>query len=230
MKEGESQTVVFVSNRDSTCSECGQELGSGVFISLDKVRNALCLICAGLDHLIYLPAGNTALTVRARKHSRLNAVVLKWSKKRKRNERQGLLVEEVALNLAEQECFADEEVRARRRERNAVRRAAMDKEYVDAFGRCVRELFPRCPDGIETEIAEHACEKYSGRVGRSSAAKQLNPRMVRLAVIAHIRHAETNYDELLAQGWDRQEAREMVQGHIHEILEEWESKPTPAGQ
>ena len=94
----------------------------------------------------------------------------------------------------------------------------------------MRELFPRCPYGIETVIAEHACEKYSGRVGRSAAAKQLNPRMVRLAVIAHIRHTETKYDDYQANGWDRQEAREMVQGHIHAILEEWESKPTPVGQ
>jgi len=48
-----------------------------------------------------------ALTRRARKHSLLSAVVLKWSRARKHYERQGLLVEETALELAEDECLAD---------------------------------------------------------------------------------------------------------------------------
>ena len=36
----------------------------------------------------------------------------------------------------------------------------------------------------ERTIAEVACRKYSGRVGRSAAAKQLDENAVRLAVIA----------------------------------------------
>jgi hypothetical protein len=43
--------------------------------------------------------------------------VLKWSRARRRYERQGLLVEEAALDRAEAECLADGEARARRRER-----------------------------------------------------------------------------------------------------------------
>ena len=49
-------------------------------------------------------------------------------------------------------------------------------------------------------IAEHACRTYSGRVGRSAAAKALDEQAARLAVGAYIRHAETDYDELLMQG------------------------------
>ncbi len=45
----------------------------------------------------------------ARKHSTLAAVVLEWSRARKRYERQGLLVEAQALEQAEGECPADEE-------------------------------------------------------------------------------------------------------------------------
>ena len=78
------------------------------------------MACADLDHLIFLPSGNTALTRRARKHSNLSAVVLKWSRARKRYERQGLLVEEQAIKRAEAECLADDEVRARRGEREAI--------------------------------------------------------------------------------------------------------------
>jgi hypothetical protein len=134
-----------------------------------------------------------------------------------------LLVEEQAIEQAEQECLADSEVRARRREREAARRAEFDQEYVDSFAARVRQLFPRLPAGQEIVIAEHACQKYSGRVGRSAAAKSLDEQAVRLAVIAHIRHAETGYDALLAQGYERSEARAQVHDAVARILARWEA-------
>ena len=73
----------------------------------------LCLRCADLDHLVFLPRGNTALTRRASKHSTLRAVVVQFSRTRKRYERQSVLVEEAALERAEQECLADAEARGR---------------------------------------------------------------------------------------------------------------------
>ena len=48
-------------------------------------------------------------------------------------------------------------------------------------------------------IAEHACLKYSDRIGRTASAKSLAEEAVDLAVIAHIRHTETQYDQLLGQ-------------------------------
>jgi hypothetical protein len=85
----------------------------------------------------------------------------------------------------------------------------------------VKELFPKCPAGREREIAEHACLKYSGRIGRSASAKSLDEEAVRLAVIAHIRHAETKYDELLSKGYDRREARAEVEEAVYRVLKEW---------
>lgn len=164
---------VFITKRDSTCDECGSELGRSAWITLVEEKGALCLSCADLDHLIFLPRGDAALTRRAHKYSSLSAVVLEWSRARKRYERQGLLVQEQALQQAEQECLADSEVRARRREREAGRRAELDQQYVKSFAERVRELFPNCPPGVEQIIAEQACQKYSGRVGRSAAAKKL---------------------------------------------------------
>jgi hypothetical protein len=216
---------VFISTRDSTCDECGEELGRHAWITLNQDKGALCLACADLEHLVFLPAGDAALTRRARKYSILSAVVLKWSRARKRYERQGLLVEEAALDQAEQECLADSEVRARRREREATRRAELDHQYVEEFAGRVRELFPGCPPGREIAIAEHACLKYSGRVGRSAAAKSLAEDAIRLAVIAHIRHVETNYDTLLASGYERREARAAVEAAVSRVLAQWE---TPA--
>ncbi len=218
-----AELKVFISTQDSSCGECGEKLGRKAWITLDDEKGALCLSCADLDHLIFLPSGDAALTRRARKHSTLSAVVLQWSRARKRYERQGLLVEAEALAQAEQECLVDSEVRARRREREAERRVELDQHYVESFARRVRELFPGCPVGREQVIAEHACLKYSGRVGRSAAAKGLDEQAVRLAVIAHIRHSETDYDTLLASGYDRRMARKQVEAGIERVLSRWES-------
>jgi hypothetical protein len=73
-----------------------------------------------------------------------------------------------------------------------------------------------------TQIAEHACRKYTGRVGRAAAAKEFSPEAIRLAVIAHIRHAHTDYDELLARYGDRSTARERIWGKVSAILDKWQ--------
>src|SRR5215470_20075204 len=215
---------IFISNRESKCGECGENLGSQAWITLVEGKGALCLACADLDHLVFLQSGDAALTRRAKKHSTLSAVVLKWSRARKRYERQGLLVEEQALEKAEDECLADSEIRERRKEREAVRREELDRQYVEQFAQRVREIFPACPKGRETAIAEHACRKYSGRVGRSASAKSLGEDAVRLAVIAHIRHRETDYDRLLARGYDRREARMEVESAVGKVLRSREAQ------
>lgn len=215
---------VFITKSDSTCDECGERLGHNAWITLVEGKGAFCLACADLDHLVFLPSGDAALTRRAGKYSTLSAVVLKWSRARKRYERQGLLVEEAALQRAEQECLDDAEARARCREREAERRIELDQEYVSHFAERVRELLPNCPAGREQVIAEHACQKYSGRVGRSAQAKSLDEEFILLAVIAHIRHAETNYDELLAWGIDRSLARDEVEDEIDKVLTRWKVK------
>lgn len=217
-----SEIKVFISNRESLCDECGEELGRRAWITLTKDKGALCLVCAEIDHLIFLPSGDAALTRRARKHSTLVALVLKWSRARKRYERQGLLVEAQALEQAERECLTDSEARARRREREAVRRAELDRQYVDRFAARVRDLLPRCPSGREVAIAEHACLKFSGRIGRSAAAKSFDENAVRLAVIAHIRHVETRYGDLLARGYERGEACAQVEDEVVQVLTQWE--------
>ena len=184
----------------------------------------LCLACADLDHLVFLGRGDAALTRRASRHSTLRAVVVRFSRSRKRYERQGVMVEERALALAEQECLSDAEARRQARERAAQRRQELDTEYVRTFAQRVGELFPRCPADEREAIAEHACQKYSGRVGRSAAAKELEANAVALAVRAHIRHVHTRYDELLAHGESRQEARGRVAEAVAEQLGRWEQR------
>jgi hypothetical protein len=214
--------VVFIVRRDTQCAECGKELWPGNWIRVENDQ-ALCLTCADLDHLEFLPRGNTALTRRATKHSPLRAVVVQWAYARKRYERQGILVTTTALRRAEEECLADADRRARQRERSAERREATDAEYQAAVTEKLRELYPGCPRNEAAQIAAWTCRKHSGRVGRSAAAKEFDPQALRLAVIAHIRHEHTRYDELLMQHADRRQAREMVRAQIEKVLARWET-------
>ncbi len=70
MKQTEDLKVfITTGNKHSSCYECGEDLGHGAWITLVEGKGALCLVCADLDHLIFLPSGNTALTRRSRKHS-----------------------------------------------------------------------------------------------------------------------------------------------------------------
>ena len=211
---------VLITSRDVTCEECRQTAAKGAWIFIDERERPLCLSCADLDHLVYLPSGDAALTRRAKKHSILSAIVLD-PKLRRRYQRRGLLVETEALEQAEKECLADNDLRARNRERQAIRRAKLDREYVEKFTIRIRELYPNCPVGRETEIAEHACLKYSGRVGRSARAKELHDKAIRQAVLAHVRHKETEYDALLAGGHERHAARARIEDEIKRVLREW---------
>jgi len=213
--------VVFMVRRDTKCAECGRELSDGGMLRLEANR-PLCLDCADLGHLEFLGAGNTALTRRATKYSPLRAVVVRWARARKRYERQGILVTAAAVERAELECLADEDIRARQRERAAVRRVVEDREHKSAVMEKLKAMYPGCPPDEAARIAGWTCRKHSGRVGRSAAAKELEPPALRLAVIAHIRHGHTRYDELLMETGDRPLARERVREEIGKVLARWE--------
>ena len=184
-------------------------------------RGPLCMSCADLEHLVFLPSGDAALTRRARKHSRLSAVVVRFSRARKRYERQGVLVEETAIDQAEAECLADADARARRRERERERRAGEDVEFEHKLAREIIRVFPGCPPERAERIARHTGERGSGRVGRNAGARAFDPAAVTLAVVAAVRHGDTEYDDLLMVGVDRSDARDRVRAVVDEVLELW---------
>ena len=80
-------------NVDWICHRCG---GTGGMLMVETPGPA-CLRCVGLDDLAYLPAGDASLTRRAKAKSTRYAVVVRFSRTRRRYERQGLLVEPQAL-------------------------------------------------------------------------------------------------------------------------------------
>lgn len=213
--------VVFITvAKDSKCSECGVEITPGEFLFLEQ-QQPLCMSCADLDHLVFLPAGDTALTRRSKKHSPLSAVVMKFSRARKRYERQGLLVTSEALAQAEDECIADADLRAARRAIAAELRVVLDEKLVAKMTAVILCQYPSCPPAEAQQIATHTAERGSGRVGRSAAGRELDPNAIELAVIAHIRHVHTNYDALLMRGIERQDARDQIRGKIEQALSRW---------
>ena len=216
-RDGSSGLVVIQPLKDWACAECG---GTGDLLRMDDA-GPLCLDCADLGHLVFLPAGDTALTRRATKASGLSAVVVRWSRSRKRYERQGVLVEEQALAQAEEQCLSDEDARTRRRERDRLRRAGEDEQFQGRFADEIGRMFPGCPPGRATAIARHAGLRGSGRVGRSAAGRALDEDAVRLAVVASIRHLDTGYDELLMSGVPRDAARDRVRPVIDQTLASW---------
>jgi hypothetical protein len=223
LKEREEQApdiLVISPLNDWTCTECG---GTGGFLTMEG-EEPLCLGCAEMDHLVFLLSGDAALTRRAKKASTLSAVVVRFSRARKRYERQGILVEEAA-----EECLADEDVRARRRLRSEERRREEDREFQAEMAREIQLLFPGCPPQRADAIARHAGTRGSGRVGRTAAGRALHEEALTLAVVASVRHADTPYDELLMSGVPRAEARDRVWDDVDLILEQWR-KPSPAGR
>jgi len=214
------EPVVFSIVRDSACAECGEKLWKGSFLSMEGGR-PLCLRCADLDHLVYLPRGDAALTRRAKKYSGLSAVVVRFSRTRSRYERQGLLVEEPALQKAEAECLEDAEQRAARQERAEAYRAKQDQTLVERMTSAIRELFPGCPPAEARAIAEHTAVRGSGRVGRTASGQALEESALTNAVVAAIRHKHTRYDQLLMSGADRADARHAVRDAVDRTLERW---------
>ena len=216
--------VVFSIIRNSACSECRREVWKGELLFMEAGR-PLCLDCADLDHLVYLPRGDAALTRRARKHSPLSAVVVRFSRSRKRYEREGVLVSEEALDRAEEECLADGELRARRRERDEERRVESDRDLVVRMTDAISGLFPGCPVEEARTIAAHTARPGSGRVGRTLAGRSLDEGALTAAVVAAVRHRHTRYDELFMRGYSRCDARASIREAVERVLKSWR-KPT----
>jgi hypothetical protein len=91
--------VIQPLNDEWKCNRCG---GTGDLLVMENPGPA-CLRCVGLDDLAFLGAGDALLTRRAKAKSPRHAVVVRFSRSRRRYERQGLLVEPQALAQAQRE-------------------------------------------------------------------------------------------------------------------------------
>lgn len=220
-----SQNIYLTKKEKLSCKKCGIPISLGkAFVAETEKHKGTCFSCSPFVGYVMLPPGDAAMTRRSKKHSALCGVVLFWNQRRKRYERKGQLVEKSAIEKARLECESDKESRALKNKKATAIRAAHDKAYIIVFAEAIRHRYPNCPINREHEIAAHACKKYSGRVGRTASAKQFDGKMIDLAVEAHIRHTETNYDNQFGKGTSKKEIRTKVRFDIDSVLKQWRAK------
>lgn len=176
----------------------------------------MCLECAGLGHLEYLPPGDPAFTRRARIASRQSVVVMGWSRRFRGLVRQGILVEPAAIERAAMDYLS-----AGDQPRKTSWRVAEDQKFRLEFAAAIREQFPGCPDDRAEAIALHAAMRTSGWRGQPYTDRSSDPEAVRLAVAASVRHLNTEYDALLAAGADRESAHAKVRDRVEDIMNAW---------
>jgi hypothetical protein len=78
----------------------------------------------------------------------------------------------------------------------------------------LRRLAPRIPPHEFAAVIDHALDS---RGLRASAPE----RAAWLSLVSYVRHALTDYDELLGQGYDQDSARFFVAGEIEAVLGNW---------
>lgn len=216
------QNIYLTKKEKLSCTKCKAPIKKGErFVAENENMLGICFDCSPFKKLAFLPPGDAALTRRSKKHSDLCGVVYGWNQRRKRFDRKGQYVEQIAIIKAKEECEADATVRAEKNKKAAVVREKNDQKYQLEFAKAIRLEYPNCPVKREFEIAKHACEKHSGRVGRTAQAKQFDKKMIDLAVEAHIRHSETNYDDQFGKGKRKKEIRANVKIDIKKVLMKW---------
>jgi hypothetical protein len=78
----------------------------------------------------------------------------------------------------------------------------------------LRRLAPRIPAHEFSAVVDHAIDSRGLRTAAAESAAWLS-------LVAYVRHALTDYDELLRQGYDQDSARFFVAAAMEEILGGW---------
>jgi hypothetical protein len=78
----------------------------------------------------------------------------------------------------------------------------------------LRRLAPRIPAHEFAAVVDHARDSRGLRAASPEEAAWLS-------LVTYVRHALTDYDELLRQGYDADSARFFVRDEIEAVLREW---------
>ena len=96
--------------------------------------------------------------------------------------------------------------------------AGRDSHAKAAFEAAIKAQFSKIVSDEAGVVAEKAMKKRSGRVGRTSTLNLETK--ARLAVLAHIRHCHTKYDQLVEEK-GKEEARKQVHAKIRTVARQW---------
>jgi hypothetical protein len=78
----------------------------------------------------------------------------------------------------------------------------------------LRRLAPKIPPHEFGAVIDHARDSAGLKAASAESAAWLS-------LVAYLRHAFTDYDELLAQGYDRDSARFFVADDMQALLDDW---------
>jgi len=78
----------------------------------------------------------------------------------------------------------------------------------------LRHLAPHLPEHEFSAVVDHAIDSPGLSVASPENAAWLS-------LVAYARHTMTDYDALLAEGYDRDSARFFVAGALEELLAQW---------
>lgn len=138
----------------------------------------------------------------------------------------GLVIKNKDLDLLKN-AIEERSARALSPEQKEKRRNQRYEKDVQNFTKLINCFYPGCPLSEAEQIARHSCQIGSGRVGRSRVLDDED--VVKRAVIAHIRHNLTPYEQILEQNrrneFAREDAREEVKELVFEVLKKWEINP-----
>jgi hypothetical protein len=84
----------------------------------------------------------------------------------------------------------------------------------DEIEAALRHLAPKIPPHEFGAVVDHALDSAGLRGAAPDKAAWLS-------LVAYARHVFTEYDELLAQGYDRDSARHFVMAEMEEVLRGW---------
>jgi hypothetical protein len=79
--------------------------------------------------------------------------------------------------------------------------------------KALRVVVPLIPYSESEPVLERASKLTRSNLSIGAA--------IWLALVAHIRHRFTDYDELLGEGYDRDAARHFVVDSTEEVLQDW---------
>lgn len=78
----------------------------------------------------------------------------------------------------------------------------------------LRHLVPKIPTHEFGAVVDHALDSPGLRTAAAENAAWLS-------LVAYVRHRLTDYDEMLAQGYDSDSARHFVAGEMQAVLDSW---------
>lgn len=164
----------------------------------------------------FVPKGNVYITANCRKRTHAIGATVYLVVGPKVKGRANVKGIRVPYDVYQEVAAAEQQTRAKR----AAQVQAKDDAGSRAFEAEVRRLFPHAPPDSVAAIARHALVKRSRRVGRSTMMDMEHK--VRLAVVAHIRHVETDYEALLSKGgMEREDARRQTWQRTNEVADQW---------